>query len=359
MQDTDTPDDYLPWLRLALTPGVGLLSAHRLLERYGTPHAMYAAPEEELASLLKPAQVSALLGVPPGLPPMQQQIEHWLRHPGRCVLGYSHPDYPDTLRQLPMAPLLLYAQGRTELLAAPSLAVVGSRNASAQGAAMAERMALALSRAGLTIVSGLAMGIDAAAHRGGLAGPGATVAVVGTGVDRIYPARNAALARRIADEGCIISEYPLGTPPRADNFPRRNRLISGLARGVLVVEAALASGSLITAKLAASQGREVYAVPGSVHSALSKGCHQLLREGARLVETAADILGDWPPAAAPEPDDRFVDRVLQALGGQAASADVLAVQLGQDVAELQGQLLALELAGLVERLPGGLFQRLG
>jgi DNA processing protein len=186
--------------------------------------------------------------------------------------------------------------------------------------------------------------------------------VVGTGADRCYPARNRALAERIAEQGCIVSEYSLGTPPLSDNFPRRNRVISGLARGVLVVEAALKSGSLITARLAAAQGRDVYAVPGSIHATLSKGCHVLIREGAKLVETAADILEDWRMLPAGQvralPDDSFVDRVLEALGPHPGSADELALRLQQEVADLQGQLLALELAGLIERLPGGMFQRI-
>ncbi|SHN42872.1 DNA processing protein [Duganella sacchari] len=250
------------------------------------------------------------------------------------------------------------------MLLARSVAVVGSRNASRQGVANAEQLAQSLSEAGVTVVSGLALGIDAAAHTGGLNGPGSTIAVLGTGADRIYPARNSGLARRIAEEGCLISECPLGTAPSKDTFPRRNRIISGLSRGVLVVEAAQKSGSLITARLAAGQGRDVYAVPGSIHATLSKGCHQLIREGAKLVETAADVLQalqmetDGVAGGRAGFDDSFVDRVLEAVGSDPVQAEVLALHLGQSAAELQGQLLALELAGLLERLPGGMFQRL-
>lgn len=354
------------WLRLEMTDGVGLSSAHRLLERFATPEAIFGAGRAALLEEVKPGQADALLRSPPDrLAALVDATLAWQQQPGNRLLSYDHPDYPAALRQIAAAPLLLYLKGRAELLGRPALAVVGARNASAQGMLNADRMAQALSEAGLTIVSGLALGIDAAAHAGGLNGPGSTIAVIGTGPDRIYPVRNNALARRIAEEGCIVSEYALGTPPLRDNFPRRNRVISGLARGVLVVEAAAKSGSLITARLAIDQGKELYAIPGSIHATLAKGCHALIREsGAKLVETAADILTDLkllqPGARGTRPplDDTFVDRVLEALGEHPAGADLLALRLNQSAAELQGQLLALELAGLVERLPGGMFQRL-
>ena len=372
MQATDTtttdspppapPSALADWLRLARTPAVGLMSAHRLLERYSHPQAIFAAAAGgALAGQVKPAQLAALRRAPDGLQAELDAILAWLQAPGRQLLTLDHPAYPPPLRHIPNPPLLLYARGRTELLANSALAVVGSRNASVQGVQTAGRMAQALSEAGVTIVSGLALGIDAGAHVGALRGTGGTVAVVGTGVDRSYPARNRALAEQIAEQGCIVSEFPLGTPPLSDNFPRRNRIISGLARGVLVVEAALKSGSLITARLAAAQGRDVYAIPGSIHATLSKGCHVLIREGAKLVESAADVLEDLrllPAGYGREvPDDSFVDRVLDALGPHPGSADELALRLQQEVADLQGQLLALELAGLLERLPGGMFQR--
>ncbi|MQA20743.1 DNA-processing protein DprA [Rugamonas rivuli] len=374
VQATDTPNvPFQPvsaaalagWLRLQMTDGVGLMTAHRLLLRFRTPEAVFDADRAALLREVKPGQADALLQPPPdALAALVDATLAWQQQPGNFLLSHDDPAYPEALRNIAAAPLLLYLKGRTELLARPSLAVVGSRNASAQGMLNADRMAQALSEAGLTIVSGLALGIDAAAHAGGLNGPGSTIAVIGTGPDRIYPARNKQLARRIAEEGCIVSEYALGTPPLRDNFPRRNRVISGLARGVLVVEAAAQSGSLITARLAAAQGRELYAVPGSIHATLAKGCHTLIREGAKLVETAADILTDLEllspdaPGGRPSPDDSFVDRVLEALGEDPAGADLLALRLQQSAADLQGQLLALELAGLVERLPGGMFQRL-
>jgi DNA processing protein len=231
-----------------------------------------------------------------------------------------------------------------------------------QGQANARVFARALSEAGLTIVSGLALGIDTAAHDGALDGCASTVAVIGTGVDRIYPARNAALARRIAQEGCLVSEYPLGTPPRPEHFPQRNRIISGLAAGVLVIEAAAGSGSLITARLANEQGRDVFALPGSIHAALSKGCHQLIREGAQLVETSTDVL--LALSMAPLVRDMHPARVqpvssplLDILGFDAMHIDTILAHGGMGAAELSAQLLALELDGVVARLAGGMVQR--
>jgi DNA processing protein len=252
--------------------------------------------------------------------------------------------------------------------------VVGSRNASVQGKANALAFAGSLSGAGLCIVSGLALGIDAAAHEGALTGPASTVAVIGTGPDLVYPARNRALCERIGVEGCIVSEYPIGTPPLPGNFPKRNRIISGLAAGVLVVEAAAQSGSLITARQAAEQGREVFAIPGSIHAALAKGCHLLIREGAKLVDTAADVLEAMamsplarrasPEAArcaarcdAPDAAPAGSDALLAALGHDPVEPDILLASLGIGPALLSSQLLALELAGMVERQPGGRVQR--
>jgi DNA processing protein len=260
---------------------------------------------------------------------------------------------------------LLYAQGRLELLQRPALAIVGSRNASAQGESNAAHFARALSEAGLTVVSGLALGIDAAAHRGGLAGVGSTIAVLGTGIDVIYPSRNAELAAQIAASGVLVSEFPLGTPAIAHNFPRRNRLISGLARGCLVVEAAVASGSLITARCAADQGREVFAIPGSIHSPLSKGCHALIKAGAKLVESAEDVLAElagFQPSAqastvaspAAEPDTGL----LAVMGHDPVDVDSLCSRAGLSAEEVTSQLLRLELDGRVTALPGGLYQRL-
>ena len=218
------------------------------------------------------------------------RVASWLDDPANCVLTLADADYPQSLLQIPDPPPLLYAKGRRELLNRACFAIVGSRNATRAGIQQAEAFAGALSDANLVIVSGLALGIDAAAHRGGLAGASSTIAIVGTGLDVVYPARNRDLAHEIASRGCIVSEFPLGTPPMPDNFPRRNRLISGMARGCLVVEAALSSGSLITARMANEQGKEVFAMPGSIHSPLAKGCHRLIKQGAKLAESAEDIL---------------------------------------------------------------------
>jgi DNA processing protein len=279
------------------------------------------------------------------------------------VLGDT--DYPPWLLQIADPPLLLYLQGRTELLTSPSLAIVGSRQPSAQGLDNARSFARTLSQQGWTIVSGLAAGIDGAAHEGALAGQASTVAVVGTGIDRAYPLSNRALAQRIAERGLIVSELALGTPPLAANFPQRNRLIAGLSRGTLVVEAALRSGSLITARLAAEAGREVMAVPGSVLAPQSRGCHALIRQGAVLVESPEQVLeelnglsalADASPAPAPI-ESLPEDAVLRALGHDPQSIDGLIDRCGWPAPALTAHLLRLELEGRVARLPGGLYQR--
>ena len=242
---------------------------------------------------------------------------------------------------------------------------MGSRNATQQGEANAGSFAKTLSDAGLTVVSGLALGIDAAAHRGGICGASSTVAVLGTGADVIYPSRNAALAAQIAERGLLITEFPLGTAPAAQNFPRRNRLISGLARGCLVVEAALASGSLITARAAADQGREVFAIPGSIHSPLSKGCHALIKSGAKLVESAEDVLSELsgfrPTACASttqDPPSANDSGLLAHMGHDPVDVDALCSRAGMSAEQVCSELLRLELHGRVAALPGGLYQRL-
>lgn len=371
MQDTDLrparfPADLAGWIRLEQTPGVGGATVRSLLAAFGSPQHIFDAGVGALAAHV-PAAVARALCTPPA-DAVERQVAlaaDWLGQAGNHLLTLDDAAYPAALSHIPDPPPLLYLKGRPELLAAPMLAVVGSRNATLQGKANAEVFAQALSCAGVTIVSGLALGIDAAAHEGALGGPGSTVAVIGTGADKIYPALNQALARRIAQEGCIVSEYALGTPPLSHNFPRRNRIISGLAAGVLVVEAAARSGSLITAQLAAAQGREVFAIPGSIHSALAKGCHQLIREGAKLVESAADVLGELrlsPLATARATLAATVSgaaaAVLAAMGHDPLDAGTLARACAGIGDQLSLILLELELAGQVERLPGGLLQRL-
>ncbi|WP_229487815.1 DNA-processing protein DprA [Pseudoduganella lutea] len=298
---------------------------------------------------------------------------HWASQPGNHLLTLNDAAYPTELKEIADPPVLLHAQGDLSLLdgwnakcnaAGNAVGIVGSRKATMQGMANARNFARTLSEAGVTIVSGLALGIDAAAHQGGLAGAGSTVAVVGTGIDVIYPESNAALAARIRDAGCLLSEFALGTSARKQYFPIRNRIISGLSRGVLVVEATEKSGSLITARLANEQGRDVFAIPGSIHSALSKGCHKLIRDGARLVDTAHDILEAFGIRKAAsetvmlEELTAAADVLLTALTYDPVPADELAARLKLDPADTQASLLALELAGVVERLPGGVFQRL-
>ncbi len=291
----------------------------------------------------------------------------WLENPDHFLVSIQSPEYPAALKEISHPPALLYAMGRRELLGGPKLAIVGSRNPTAQGEKNAHAFAQSLSAASLTIVSGLALGIDASAHRGGLQGQGSSIAVVGTGLDRVYPARNHDLARSLAKNGLLVSEFALGTPPVAANFPRRNRILSGLSLGCLVVEAAIGSGSLITAKLAADQGREVFAIPGSIHSALSKGCHALIKQGAKLVETALDVLEElgWGVSAVSHegtlrpPLSSDEENLLNAVGYDPADLDSLCDRSGLPVDQLSAQLLHLELAGLIVSLPGGLYQRAG
>ncbi len=376
----DDPDHRAHWLRLVLTEGIGPQTARELLARFGLPGDVLAAGFPALQKCVPEKLALALCGEPD--PAMQAQIDAtlaWAAQPGNHLLTLADAAYPQSLLTIPDPPPLLYAKGRVDLLSRPSLAIVGSRNATVQGMQNAEQFARTLSQSGLTVVSGLALGIDAAAHLGASASDpqsGSTIAVTGTGLDLVYPGRHRALAHRIAEEGCLLSEYPLGTPAIASNFPRRNRLISGLSLGVLVVEAALQSGSLITARSALEQGREVFAIPGSIHSPLSKGCHRLIREGAKLVESASDILEElrWhrPTSAtdrdAPAPAGRSSHEgtsvnatealVLQAAGHDPASVDQLAGRTGLAVPEVQAALLALELEGRIERLPDGRYQKL-
>lgn len=375
------------WLRLEQTAGVGAETARRLLVAFGLPENIFSASFSALHKVVPERIAYALLAAPPdAVQALIARTLEWLQQPGNQLFTLADSAYPQALLDIADPPLMLYVKGRAELLARPAIAVVGSRNATVQGVANADRFAEILSQRGLTIISGMALGVDAAAHQGALRGAagsqdgGSTVAVIGTGADIVYPARNRGLAHQIAETGCIVSEYPLGMPGIAANFPRRNRIISGLARGVLVVEAAAKSGSLITARMAAEQGREVFAIPGSIHSPLSKGCHQLIKQGAKLVESAQDILEELgtlrgvagvqvgaqlgvqaATSAAPAAEAVGGDNheLLVVLGYDPVSFDVLAERSGCDAASLSSQLLALELAGLIEVLPGGIYRRIG
>jgi DNA processing protein len=355
------------WLRLLEAPGLGRESARKLLAAFGSPQAVLAAPAGALREVAGPSAASALAAVPPTLETLIATTLVWLTAETdvpRSVIALGDPLFPAALLHAADPPLLLYAQGNTALLSAQGLAVVGSRNPTRQGVDNARALSATLSHAGLTIISGLALGIDAAAHEGGLEGDASTIAVVGTGLDRVYPKRHLALAHRIAKDGLIVSEYSLGTPPLPPHFPNRNRIIAGLARGTLVVEAALKSGSLITARLASESGRDVFAIPGSIHSPQSRGCHALIKQGAKLVETAQDILEEFQlaanpaaaPLATPSPDE---DPVLVALGYDPVTLDALVARTDWSAAALSVRLLELELSGRIARLPGQLFQRVG
>lgn len=354
------------WLRLTLTPGLGSATLRTLLKQFGLPERVLAARRTELARHVSSEVLDALHS--PAVTEATERALAWLGAPGRRLLTLADPGYPKLLLEIADPPPVMYCCGRTELLAGAALAIVGSRNATAQGRRDAESFARAFSSAGITIVSGLAQGIDAAAHHGALAGPGSTIAVLGTGADLVYPPANAALAEQIAARGLIVSEFPLGTPAHAHNFPRRNRLISGLARGCLVVEAALGSGSLITARVAAEQGREVFALPGSIHSPLSKGCHALIKAGAKLVESADDVFAELPRLRGaggeerPAPDAAAVaaadSPLLAHMGFEPIDVESLCERAGLGAERVAAELLRLELAGRVATLPGGLYQRL-
>ncbi|HQU62587.1 MAG: DNA-protecting protein DprA [Burkholderiales bacterium] len=369
------------WLELCLVKGVGDESIRRLLVAFGSPAAILSASEMALERIVRksigkhikrgaePARISAAL--------------NWLKDPANSIVTLAESDYPAQLLNIQDPPPLLYFKGNRDLLAKPALAIVGSRNATPQGLSNAEAFAESASNAGFCIISGMALGIDAAAHAGGLRGSAASMAVVGTGLDIVYPAKNHQLAHKLAKNGALISELPLGTPAIGRNFPRRNRIISGMSQGCLVVEAALRSGSLITAKQALEQGREVMAIPGSIHSPLSKGCHLLIKEGAKLVENIQDILDElnYPAShrrqkkndireniagetmqaqiqqfSAVFPSDEG-ERLLECLGHDVIDIDTLCVRSGLTVESVSAMLLTLELNGYVSCLPGNCYQR--
>jgi len=354
--------DLAPWLRLTLVPGIGGETQRKLLAAFGLPQAIFDAGHLAVRGII--GSKADLLFETDNAQAIDQTLA-WSSEPGQTVLTLADEDYPQALLQIPDPPTVLYVRGRPELLNVPAIALVGSRNATVQGMQTAEIFARTLAGAGLAVASGLALGIDAAAHRGALAAGGDTIAVIGTGADRLYPARNRELALAIVERGAIVSEFPLGTPVMAANFPRRNRIISGLSKGVLVVEAALESGSLITARLAGEQGREVFAIPGSIHSPVARGCHRLIRQGAKLVETAQDILEELgslkPVFSPPEPAsaNQDADPLLEALGHDPCDLDQLAERTGLAADTLLTRLLALELAGQIGVLPGNRYQRTG
>ncbi len=372
------PDELAAWLHLLHSPGVGREAARRLLARFGSPQAAIAASPEALRECVDAPTALALGNPPDGHDRRLADTLAWYQAgPGRRVMVLGDADYPQALLHSADPPLLLYLLGNAALLDTPSLAIVGSRRPSAQGRDHAHQFARALAGQGWTIVSGLAAGVDGAAHEGALEAGGATIAVIGTGVDRVYPASHRSLAHRIAQTGLIVSELPLGAPPLSAHFPQRNRIIAGLSRGTLVVEAAVRSGSLITARLASESGREVMAIPGSILAPQSAGCHALIRQGAALVESPEQVLEELGaltpttakssaksatlsatgPAQAPPPATEPDDPVLRALGHDPLSLDALIDRCGWDAPALSARLFELELDSQVARLPGGLYQR--
>jgi len=378
-------DELRAWLRLGMTDGVGNDAARKLLACFGSPQAVFEQTEAALGQVVTPKQAQALLSVPNELAVQCVRTHQWLMYQpdthNHALWTLGDPHYPAELLQLADPPLMVYVMGQTERTLGNAVAIVGSRNPTPQGAQTAEQFGEALSTAGLCVVSGLALGVDGAAHKGALRGGVSvaadgqhwhTVAVVGTGLDRVYPRQHQALAAQIALQGLLISEYHLGTAPLAHNFPKRNRIIAALGLGTLVVEAALKSGSLITAKMALDLNREVLAIPGSIHATQSHGCHALIRQGAKLVENANDVLEELQLAPQQqvnlfaealdivEDADSSGDThpLLTHMGFAPVSLDALQARCGLDTATLQAQLLTLELDGAVGRLPGGLFQRL-
>jgi DNA processing protein len=421
------PQDFPVWLRLANANGLSPIALRALLAAFGGPHAVLEQSFEALTSVAGEKAARAVLAPPASstLGAFDECVERtieWASAAGNAVITLADSAYPSALLTMPDPPPLLYVKGRLELLQARAVAIVGSRGATQQGIEDARRFAHALSNAGLAVVSGLALGIDGAAHRGALKGAGSTIAVIGTGADLVYPSQHHALAHEIATCGAIVSEWPLGTPARSANFPQRNRLIAGLVGGVLIVEAAMRSGSLITARLANEMGRDVFAIPGSIHAPLSRGCHRMIKQGAKLVETPEDILEEFgfavaSEAATPAPEARRRDRrpapragrsanikteaeaetgvftlslasassqvkatapetaswasasikpvdpdaerLLDALGHAPATLEILAERTEMNGATLQSLLLQLELAGRIGALPGGRFTRIG
>lgn len=371
---SDTTDRLVPWLALLRLPGLGTRGRHALLAHFENPEAIFSARRADIEHALHSADVATrgdrgplheALAAGPAAGVRETDLA-WLAQPRCHLLTWTDPDYPRLLRELPDAPVALYVHGDRTLLARPQLAVVGSRNPTPAGRENAAAFAKSLAAAGLTVTSGLALGVDGAAHRGALAA-GTTIAVAGTGLDRVYPPRHRELAHAIVHAGAIVSEFPLGTPPRPENFPVRNRIISGLSLGVLVVEAAQQSGSLITARLAVEQGREVFAIPGSIHSPLARGCHALIRQGAKLVETANDVLEELGPLAAlaiPAAHESAPalsneeSELLRHLGYDSVHIDAIIERSGLTPDRVSSMLLALELRGLIAVGPGGTYQRL-
>lgn len=347
------------WLALSQIPGLGNANLRRLLQAFGSPSVILSTPAATLKQFVRPAIANAIFNQTSV--DFLAPISVWLDDPLNHIITLADSEYPQALLNIPDPPLLLYVKGRLDLLNHSSLAVVGSRNATTQGVLNAAAFAQSVSEAGLCIVSGMAHGIDTAAHHGGLRGCGSSIAIVGTGLDKVYPAANRELAHQLAQNGALISEFPLGTPPLAHNFPRRNRIISGLSLGCLIVEASVQSGSLITARMALEQDREVFAIPGSIHTPQSKGCHALIKQGAKLVENPHDILdelGWFSSATKLRSSNQEAHPIFAHLGFDPLDIDSLSQLSGLTIEALSAILLQLELDGQVTTLAGGMYQRI-
>jgi DNA processing protein len=365
-------DEVLAWLALSRAPALDISSLRLAFDRLGGACGLINSSDAARRAAGVPAAASEFLGSEAAAPRAAERA--WIKDPRHCVVPFTDPRYPRALRAVPLSPIALYVAGNADILNDPQLSIVGSRNPTAGGRDIAFDFAESLAACGLGITSGLAEGIDSAAHRGALAAQGITLAVLGSGVDVIYPRHNRALSEKILSQGALISEFPLGTPPRRENFPQRNRLIATLSLGTLVIEAARRSGSLITARLAGDHNRELFAVPGSIHSPLSRGCHELIRQGAKLTETAADVLSELDfsaylgrasaPATAPKPlpetaagMDKEHKILLDALGFDPADLDMLVVRTGFKPEAVSSMMLILELEGHVQAAPGGRYSR--
>lgn len=371
--------ELFSWLRLVLTPGIGPKTAQKLLSVFGAPALIFTQGYAVLNQIVSSRQTQALLTTPDHFDQACQKLQTWLEQAtNHHILPLDHPQYPKKLLETADPPLMLYAIGRLDLFEHPALAIVGSRRPTPQGQETAIDFARTLSKQNICIISGLATGIDGAAQQAALDGNGSTIAILGTGIDRVYPAAHHDLAHDIAQQGLLLTEYPLGTPPTAQNFPKRNRIIAGLSLGTLVVEATRQSGSLITAKIAAEIGRDVFAIPGSIHSPQSKGCHWLIQQGAKLVQSAQDIMSElrlpiYSTSVTHSPKTptkntkensqteqitTITNSILEAIGQGPTSFDAIKARTGFDTATIQAELLLLELNQLIARLPGSLFQRL-
>jgi DNA processing protein len=365
-------DEALAWMTLSHAPALDVSVLSGAFERLGGVHGLLRAPDAVRRGAGVPPAMLEFLGSAAAVPTDAERA--WLQQPKHTIVPFTDPRYPHLLRELPSSPVALYVAGNPGVLNDPLLAIVGSRNPTPTGREVAFEFAESLAGCGLGIASGLAEGIDSAAHRGALAAQGITIAVLGCGVDIIYPRINVPLSEDILFQGALISEFPLGTPPRRENFPQRNRIIALLSLGTLVVEAAQRSGSLITARLAGDHNRELFAVPGSIRSPLSRGCHELIRQGAKLTESVSDILSELNFSAffaqgsgahraldaAPDIEagmDKEHKILLDALGFDPADLDVLVVRTGFKPEAVSSMMLILELKGHVQAAPGGRYSR--